>query len=54
MVILCLIMALALSLFFLYHLSMIDANVTTNEKVKRSDFIAFFKSEVKKLGKLLE
>jgi palmitoyltransferase ZDHHC4 len=41
MVILCFIMGVTLFMFFCYHLSMVAKNVTTNEKIKKGDFMEF-------------
>ena len=40
MTILCGVMGITLSLFLIYHLTMIKSGLTTNEKIKRSEFIA--------------
>ncbi|EGR28486.1 hypothetical protein IMG5_174400 [Ichthyophthirius multifiliis] len=51
MIILCFIMGLALSIFFFYHLSLVKANTTSGEKMKRSCFIEYFENEIYNLGK---
>lgn len=50
-VLLCVVMGIALTLFAIYHLSMISKDTTTNEKMKRSDFLSFFEEETEKLEK---
>jgi palmitoyltransferase len=35
-------MGVTLALFFIYHLFMVRANTTTNERIKRSDFLEYF------------
>ena len=45
--VLCTIMGITLSLFLIYHLTMIKSGLTTNEKIKRSDFMAHFKNAIK-------
>lgn len=52
-VLLCVVMGLALTGFFFYHLSMITKDTTTNEKMKRSDFLQFFNDEMENLEKAL-
>ena len=49
MTVLCLIMGIALSLFFIYHLTMIKTGLTTNERIKRSDTMSFIKREISNL-----
>jgi hypothetical protein len=46
---LCTIMGLTLTLFILYHLSMVRVDVTTNEKMKISDFKAFFLEDIARM-----
>lgn len=53
-VILCVIMGLALTGFLAYHLSMIRYDTTTNERMKRSDFLSFFVDESERLEKKLK
>lgn len=48
-IILCLIMGITLTFFLLYHFSMIKDNMTTNEKIKRSDYLSYIEDEIKKL-----
>ncbi len=48
-IILCLIMGITLIIFFFYHLSMVRNDVTTNEKIKKSDMISFLEKEIKKI-----
>ncbi|KAL4485337.1 hypothetical protein ABPG72_008513 [Tetrahymena utriculariae] len=50
-IILCIIMGITLTLFLLYHFSMVKDNMTTNERIKRSDFISFLEKETKKMEK---
>lgn len=38
-------MGVALTCFGLYHLYMISFDTTTNERMKRSDFLNFFEEE---------
>lgn len=47
MIILCAIMSVALFLFYFYHLTLVKAGVTTNEKIKRSDCMSFIKKKLK-------
>ncbi|CAD8211756.1 unnamed protein product [Paramecium pentaurelia] len=53
-VILCIVMGIALTCFALYHLYMIGQNTTTNERMKRSDFLNFFDEETERLEKQLK
>ncbi len=48
MVLLCGIMGFTLLIFFMYHLSMVRNDTTTNERMKRSDFMAYLKKNLKK------
>ena len=50
-VILCIVMGIALTCFGLYHLYMIGQDTTTNERMKRSDFLNFFDEETERLEK---
>ena len=52
--ILCWVMGITLTFFLLYHLSMVRNGTTTNEKMKRSDFKEFFKTEIDKLGSIVK
>jgi hypothetical protein len=49
MIILCFIMGFALTLFFIYHLSLIKANTTSGEKMKRSCIIEYYENEIKRI-----
>ncbi|EGR30266.1 hypothetical protein IMG5_136470 [Ichthyophthirius multifiliis] len=49
MILLCIIMGITLSIFFIYHLSMIRNDITTNEKVKKSDMMSFLEKEIKQI-----
>ncbi|CAD8128147.1 unnamed protein product [Paramecium sonneborni] len=53
-VILCVVMGIALTCFALYHLYMIGQDTTTNERMKRSDFLNFFDEETERLEKQLK
>lgn len=53
-VILCIVMGIALTCFAIYHLNMISNDTTTNERMKRSDFINFFSEETVRLEKMLK
>lgn len=44
-------MGVTLTLFLFYHFSMVKDNMTTNERIKRSDFMSFIENETKKLEK---
>jgi palmitoyltransferase len=47
-------MGIALTCFAIYHLNMISNDTTTNERMKRSDFINFFSEETVRLEKMLK
>ena len=52
--ILCLVMAVMLSIFFLYHLYMVSFDLTTNERAKHADFNYYFKQKKECLKNWLE
>jgi hypothetical protein len=47
--ILCAVMSVMLTLFFLYHLIMALSNATTNERSKRSDIVFFLQTKIEYL-----
>lgn len=47
-------MGVTLSIFFVYHCSMIAEGVTTNERIKKSDIKHALESEVKDIDHKLE
>lgn len=51
-VVLCVVMGITLLLFILYHLSMIKGDLTTNEKIKKSDYLSAYEKEIKKMSKI--
>lgn len=53
-IVLCVVMGLTLTVFLFYHFSMIKDNMTTNERIKRSDFLDFFEKEIEKIKKNIE
>lgn len=43
------VMGLTLVSFFIYHLTLVRSGYTTNEKIKRSDFLAYIQRETSQL-----
>lgn len=52
MVVLCTVMGVTLFMFMLYHFNMVKDNITTNERIKRSDYMTFIERELVRLEKL--
>jgi len=52
-IVLCVVMGVTLTIFLQYHFSMIKDNMTTNERIKRSDFMDFLAKEINRIQKVL-
>ncbi|CAK90969.1 unnamed protein product (macronuclear) [Paramecium tetraurelia] len=54
LIIMCIIMGISLTCFSIYHLYMIGKDTTSNERMKRSEFLKFFQEETSRIEKSLK